>query len=159
MDDFALPTALPGLTEREAIADVMYRAVLSFDHGDEELLRSAVTDDVIFDLVGSTPKNGFAALKAAVFDHMAHKVDTTHHVSNVRVSLESGASTAQVSCTSFAQHVRKGKGLEEGPHKYWGGGMYLCDVVKEEVSGLWKIKHWKLKIVWVEGNPDVMKRE
>ncbi|KAI1742628.1 hypothetical protein F4680DRAFT_411255 [Xylaria scruposa] len=152
----ALPAALPGLTDREAIADALHRVVLAFDHGDEALLLSAVTNDVTAEVSGSPPASGIAALKAAVFDRVAFSLDTTHFLSNIRVSVESGASTAQVSCSALAQHVRKGKGFEPGPHKFTSGGMYLCDVVKEEASGLWKIKTWKAKIVWVDGDPAVM---
>ncbi|KAF2972123.1 hypothetical protein GQX73_g1427 [Xylaria multiplex] len=152
----ALPSTLPGLTDREAIADALYRAVLAFDHGDDALLSSAITDDVTAEMPGSPPSSGIAALKAAVFDRVAYEIDTTHFLSNIRVSVETGASTAQVSCSALAQHVRKGKGFEPGPHRFTSGGMYLCDVVKDEPSGLWKIKTWKANIVWVDGNPAVM---
>ncbi|KAI0973185.1 hypothetical protein F4678DRAFT_428178 [Xylaria arbuscula] len=151
-----LPSILPGLTDREAIADTLYRAVLAFDHGDDAILRSAVTEDVIAEMPGHPPAKGVAALKATVFDRVAYGLDTTHFLSNIRVSLETGASTAQVSCSSLAQHVRKGKGFESGPHRFLSGGMYLCDVVKEEESGLWKIKTWKAEIIWVDGDPAVM---
>ncbi|KAI1120364.1 hypothetical protein F5Y10DRAFT_258586 [Nemania abortiva] len=152
----ALPAALPGLTDRESIADALYRAVLAFDHGDDALLRSAVTDDVVAEMPGSPPASSIAALKAAVFDRVAFGLDTTHFISNVRVSMDSGASTAQVSCSALAQHIRKGKGFESGPHRFMSGGMYLCDVVKQDASGLWKIKTWKANIVWVDGDPAVM---
>ncbi|TGJ81085.1 hypothetical protein E0Z10_g7684 [Xylaria hypoxylon] len=152
----ALPAALPGLTDRESIADVLYRAVLAFDHGDDALLRSAVTDDVTAEMPGSPPTSGISALKTAVFDRVAFDLDTTHFLSNIRVSVESGASMAQVSCSALAQHVRKGKGFEPGPHRFTSGGMYLCDVVKDEPSGVWKIKTWKANIVWVDGDLAVM---
>ncbi|KAI0096276.1 hypothetical protein GGR51DRAFT_568502 [Nemania sp. FL0031] len=152
----ALPEALPGLTDRESIADALYRAVLAFDHGDDALLRSAVTDDVAAEIPGSPPANGIAAVKAAVFDRVAFGLDTTHFLSNVRVCMESGASTAQVSCSALAQHVRKGKGFEPGQHRFMSGGMYMCDVVKQGGSGLWKIKTWKANIIWVDGDPSVM---
>ncbi|KAI1747996.1 hypothetical protein F4782DRAFT_534833 [Xylaria castorea] len=156
MDFSALPAALPGLTDREAIADALHRAVLAFDHGDNALLLSAVTNDVTAEMPGSPPVSGVSALKAAVFDRVAFGLDTTHFLSNIRVSVDGGASTAQVSCSALAQHVRKGKGFEPGPHKFTSGGMYLCDVIKEEESGLWKIKTWKANIIWVDGDPAVM---
>ncbi|KAI0471367.1 hypothetical protein F4859DRAFT_485434 [Xylaria cf. heliscus] len=152
----ALPAALPGLTDREAIADTLYRAVLAFDHGDEALLRSAISEDITVESVGSPTGSGIATIKAAVFDRVAYSLDTTHFISNIRVSVESGATTAQVSCSALAQHVRKGKGREPGPHRYTTGAMYLCDVVKEEASGLWKIKTWKANIMWTDGDPAVM---
>ncbi|KAH8164064.1 hypothetical protein CIB48_g4196 [Xylaria polymorpha] len=152
----ALPAVLPGLTDRESITDTLYRVVLAFDHGDAALLASAVTEDVTAEMPGSPLAIGISGLRAAVFDRVAFQLDTTHFLSNIRVSVENGASTAQASCSALAQHVPKGKGFEPGAHKFTSGAMYLCDVVKEEVSGLWKIKNWKANIVWVDGDPAVM---
>jgi len=148
----ALPAKLAGaLTEREAIADALYRAVLAFDHADEALLLSAVTEDISAEMPGLSSK-GVPELKAAVFDRVS-KLDTTHFLSNIRVTIESGT-TAKVTCSAMAQHVRPGKGFEPGPNKFTSGGLYLCDVVK--VGDLWKIKSWKANIVWVDGDPTVM---
>jgi hypothetical protein len=149
---FALSAKLPGLTDREAIADAVYRAVLAFDHADEALLRSALTEDVVAEMPGSPPAEGIAAIKATVFDRVS-KLDTTHFISNVRVSIESAA-TAKLTCSAQAQHVRPGKGFEPGPNKFMSGGFYACDVVKD--GNLWKLKTWKANIVWVEGDMSVM---
>jgi len=150
---FALPAQLPGpaLTDREAVADALYRAVLAFDHADEALLRSAVTEDIVMEMVGMSAR-GIPEIKAAVFDRVS-KLDTTHFITNVRVALD-GASTATVTCSAIAQHVRPGKGFEPGPNKFTSGGLYLCDAVK--VGEVWKLKTWKAKIVWVDGEPSVM---
>ncbi|KAI0509424.1 hypothetical protein F5B22DRAFT_329078 [Xylaria bambusicola] len=149
---FALPASLAGgLTDREAIADALYRAVLAFDHADEALLLSAITPDISAQMPGSSAK-GVVEFKAAVFDRVS-KLDTTHFLSNVRVSIQSSA-TAQASCSALAQHVRPGKGFEPGPNKFTSGGMYLCDLVK--VGELWKINNWSANITWVEGDPSVM---
>ncbi|KAI1350599.1 hypothetical protein F5Y01DRAFT_305259 [Xylaria sp. FL0043] len=148
----ALPANLAGgLTDREAIADALYRAVLAFDHADEALLLSAITPDILVELPGSSAK-GIAGLKAAVFDRVS-KLDTTHFLSNIRVSIQNDT-TAQATCSALAQHVRPGKGLEAGPNKYTSGAMYLCDMVK--MGELWKIKKWAANIVWVDGDPTVM---
>ncbi|EXJ78439.1 hypothetical protein A1O1_08839 [Capronia coronata CBS 617.96] len=148
---FAVPAKLPGLTDREAIADAIYRAALAFDHADKDLLRSALTEDVVAEMPGFSTK-GIPELKAAVFDRVS-KLDTTHFLSNVRVSIES-ATTAKVTCSALAQHVRPGKGFEPGPNKITTGGFYLGDAVK--VGDLWKLKSWKAKILWVDGDRAVM---
>lgn len=147
----ALPAKLPGLTDREAIADTLYRAVLAFDHADEALLLSAITEDIVAEMPGSSAK-GIQELKAAVFDRVS-KLDTTHFLSNIRISIES-ITTAKVTCSALAQHVRPGKGFEPGPNKFTSGALYICDVVK--IDDLWKIKSWKADIVWVDGEPSVM---
>lgn len=103
---FALPAQLMGgLTEREAIGGALYRAVLAFDHGDEALLLSAITEDIDAEMPGSTA-HGIAEFKAAVFDRVS-KLDTTHFLSNVRVSFAS-SSTATATCSALAHHVRPG---------------------------------------------------
>jgi hypothetical protein len=156
-----LPASLPGLTDREAIIDALHRAVLSFDHADESLLHSAVTKDIMVEMPGaSPPMSGIPALKETVFDRVAYKLDTTHFLSNFRVDLPGGegVTTARVTCSAMAQHVRKGKGRENG-NKYTSGGLYLCEVVKDGESGLWKIKNWKFNIVWLEGDASVMTGE
>lgn len=149
---FPLPAQLVGgLTEREAIADALYRAVLAFDHADEALLLSAVTEDISAEMPGAS-SHGVAEFKAAVFDRVS-ELDTTHFLSNIRVTMES-SSTAKVTCSAMAQHVRPGKGFESGPNKFTSGALYLCDVFK--VGDLWKIKSWKANIIWVDGDPTVM---
>ena len=152
--DFALPASLTGLTEREAIADALYRAVLAFDQADEALLRSAVTDDVSAEMAGMS-SNGIPEFKEAVFDRVS-KLDTTHFLSNVRVNIES-ATIAKATCSAMAQHCRTGKGFEPGPNKFTSGGFYMCDVVKD--GDLWKIKSWKAKFLWTEGDQAVMSGE
>jgi hypothetical protein len=145
---FALPAELAGgLTDREAIADALYRAALAFDLNDEALLRSAVTDDVSVEGPRSST-NGVDELKAVIFDRVS-KVDTTHILTNMRINIKD-RNTAKVTCSALAQHVRPGKGFEPSAGKLTSGGMYLCDVVK--VGGLWKIKTWKTNITWIDGD-------
>lgn len=151
----SLPAHLTGLTDREAIADCLYRAVLSFDTSSESLLHSAVTSDFSAEMAGQSSK-GIPEFKEKVFDRVK-ELDTTHFLSNMRVSVESGATTAKATCSAWAQHIRAGKGLEAGPNKFTSGGLYECDVVK--VDDLWKIKSWKAHIVWVDGDRSVMTGE
>ncbi|KAI0974989.1 hypothetical protein F4678DRAFT_470278 [Xylaria arbuscula] len=151
----ALPATLGGgLTDREAIADALYRVVLAFDLADESLLLSAVTPNISADIGGSSTK-GFAELKAANWDRIS-KLDTTHYLSNIRINIQSAA-TAQATCAALSQHVRPGKGLEADSKKWTAGSTYLCDLVK--VGELWKISNWKLKVVWVDGDFGVMSGE
>lgn len=148
---FALSAQLNGLTDREAIADALYRGVLAFDHADETLLQSALTEDIFMEMAG-TSCTGIPELKAAIFDRVS-KLETTHFLSNIRVNLES-APTATVTCSAMAQHVGTGQGLDPGSKKLTSGGMYLCDAVK--VGDLWKIKSWKMNLIWLDGDRSVM---
>ncbi|CAH0019981.1 unnamed protein product [Clonostachys rhizophaga] len=134
-----LPVKLQGgaLTEREAVADALYRAVLAFDHADEDLLRSALTEDITVTTAGQTSK-GLAELKTAVFDRVS-KLITTHFLSNIRVSIE-GDSTAIATCSALAQHVRAGKGFEASENKLTSGGLYYCELVNgPQISPGWMV--------------------
>lgn len=158
---FVLPAALPGLTDREAIADAMYRAVQAFDTGDEAILRSALTDDVemSFFAGGQTlmQGKGIAELKHIVFDRVGSRIDTVHYLTNVRVLLHPGADEAQATCNAIDQHCRQGKGAEAGPHRYTCGLVFGFDLVR--VGDLWKAKRWNAKVIWSDGDAEVMKGE
>ncbi|KAF5700340.1 hypothetical protein FMUND_14372 [Fusarium mundagurra] len=148
----ALPAELTGgLTEREAIGDALYRAVLAFDHADEALLLSAITEDIDAEMPGSTA-HGIAEFKAAVFDRVS-KLDTTHFLSNVRINITSSR-TATATCSALAQHVRPGQGVDPSSAKFTSGAFYACEMVK--VGDLWKMKAWKANIIWLDGDPTVL---
>ncbi|KAK7209025.1 hypothetical protein V2G26_016203 [Clonostachys chloroleuca] len=149
---YVLPAKLSGaLSDREKIADTLYRLVAAFDHADEDLLQSALTDDVVVEIVGFPSSKGISELQEAIFGRVS-KLETTHSISNIRVSIESTTS-ARASCTSVAQHARPGKGFEQGPHRLLGGGFYICDLIKE--GDIWKIKQWMAKPIWYEGDPAI----
>lgn len=152
----ALPVKLAGppLTEREAISDALYRAVLAFDHADEALLRSAATEDIVVDMAGHS-LTGIPAFKEALFDRVS-KLDTTHFLSNIRISIES-ATTAKATCSALAQHVRLGQRSDPSAPKLTSGGMYFCDLIK--VGDLWMIESWKADFTWLDGDASVMSGE
>jgi hypothetical protein len=73
-----LPTQLGGtLTEREAIADTLHRSTLSWDLGDEDLLRSASTEDMAFEITGGAATRGLAELQP-LFERVGSQLDTVH---------------------------------------------------------------------------------
>ncbi|KUI60990.1 hypothetical protein VP1G_08205 [Cytospora mali] len=118
--DLVLPSQLTGaLTQREAIADALYRAVLAFDHADEALLLSAVTEDLSAEIRDSSAK-GIQEFKAMVFDRVS-KLDTTHFLSKMRVTVES-ATEAKATCSAMAQHIRPSKGFGQVMNKFTSGG-------------------------------------
>jgi hypothetical protein len=150
-----LPTKLAGITEREAIADAVYRAVLAFDHNNEDLLRSAVTEDATFEFKDILACKGMTELKEKIYDRVS-KLDTLHMLSNVRVNME-GDNRAKVSCSAVATHCRAGQGIDPNGAKYTSGALYLCDVVKE--GALWKVSRWEVQVIWLRGDPSVMSGE
>lgn len=151
----ALPTALPGLTTREAIADALYRATNGLDTNDVALFDSAFTADTVFDLAGRELV-GLEALHTGCFDYVGKQLDTTHFITNLRIDVADGASTAKVTASALAQHYRGGQGTQDGATRLLAGSLYHVDCVKDSASGLWKITRWKLSIVWREGDMGIM---
>ncbi|KAI0869077.1 hypothetical protein GGS24DRAFT_512560 [Hypoxylon argillaceum] len=148
---FILPATLAGnLTDREAITDALYRAVLAFDHNDEALLLSAITPDLEAKMPGAYTE-GIDEFKAAAFNRVA-KHNSTHFLSSIRIDIQSNT-TAQATCTVVSQHVCPDEDYDPTANKFSSGGMYRCDLVK--VDNLWKIRKWVANYLWVDGDPTV----
>jgi hypothetical protein len=147
-----LPATLnPALSGREAIADAVYRCVVALDTDSPTLFRSAFTSDAIFDLNG-TIMNGFDAINTQCFASIS-KMDTTHFISNLRINVLDGDSKAEVTCSALAQHYRGGEGMKPGAAPLLAGSLYWLELVKDEGDdGLWKIKKWKMKSTWGQGD-------
>lgn len=153
----SLPITLkPDLNGREAIADAVYRGVLSFDLQDEALFKSSLTSDAILELNG-TVMNDLEAITAQCYDPVS-KLDTTHFVTNMRINILEEDSKAEVTCSALAQHYRDGEGMEPGTVPLLVGSLYWLDLIKDHEDGLWKIKHWKLKSTWGQGDWGVFGR-
>lgn len=149
-----MQAALSALTTREAVADALYRAVLAFDTDDQALLDSALALDAVFDLDGRI-MNGLDAIHSECFATVS-KLDTTHFISNVRINVVEGASEASMTASALSQHFRPGAGKTPGATNLMAGSLYFIDLVKDEVDGLWKMKNWKMKLIWSNGDWGVM---
>ena len=155
MHGIALPVPLPGppLSTRDAIADTCFTAFAALDHEDEPLLRASCTPD-IYTLIAGKECNGYAELKARVFDNVGAKLDTVHYLTNVRVAVDT-ETTGRVTFTAQAVHCPLGKGYEG--RKFTTGAIYTCEVVKGEGEGQeWKLKKMRSYHVWGDGDASVM---
>jgi hypothetical protein len=85
-------------------------------------------------------------------------MDTQHMLGAIRVDVQDGASTARVTAMGQNQHFRAGQGTVAGAPHLLAGVLNECEVVKDG-SGQWKMKTWRLKIIWTQGTYDVMKPE
>ncbi|PYI09451.1 hypothetical protein BO78DRAFT_394926 [Aspergillus sclerotiicarbonarius CBS 121057] len=148
----------PSLDTREAIVDALNRTVLSFDTGDVALFNSAFYPDATFAL-GDNVMKGRQSIHDNSFVNVA-KLDTTHFLSNIRVSMVEGAENkATLTASALAQHYRPGEGNKADATRLMSGSLYFVDVEKDETDGLWKVKNWVMKLVWTEGDWGVMKGE
>jgi hypothetical protein len=148
-----LPHTLTSLTDREAIADALYRLLTSIDEGDVPLFNSAWSgQDVIFDFGGNVT-SGLPSINAFLIGKIG-PMDTTHMPTNVRIELKDGASDAKLTAYALAQHAAPGTGPKEDSPKYLTGCRYYLDLVKKD--GLWKISKFRMRVVWTQGDAAVM---
>ncbi|KAK4861714.1 hypothetical protein LT330_003749 [Penicillium expansum] len=146
----ALPASLtPALSDRDAVADALYRGVVAFDTADDALFKSALTDDAVLVLNG-TVMEGYDAIYSQCYANIA-KLDTNHFLTNMRINITE-ESKAQVSCSALSQHYREGEGMKPDSDFLLAGGFYAVELVKDAGDGLWKIKHWTLKTTWGQGD-------
>lgn len=149
------PHILTSLTEREAITDALYRAVLGFDLNDTAIFKSAwIGEDVTF-VFNEEVVQGLETIRTRFLVPVG-PMDTTHTISNVRVDLKEGASTAKVNAYALAQHCPPGKGLDPNGPKFLASAIYAVDVVKDKSDGVWKIGKWAMKIIWTQGDTSIM---
>ena len=154
----ALPVKLsPPLNDREAINDAIYRAFVGIDSNDASFFDSAFVDEGRLDIDGNIME-GREALRTQSFGHLK-TLDTTHFVTNTRVNIDEGGSTASATASVLAQHYRGGQGTNPAAPRFLAGTLNWLQFVKDEKDGgLWKIKDWKLRSVWGEGDPSVLAR-
>lgn len=149
------PLSLPTLSQTEAVADALYRACRGFDTNDRTIFHSAwAGQDVSFTMDGKEYK-GLDAIVSDVLD-LVGPLATTHFVSNIRVSVEPGSSTASLNAYGMNQHCAPGKGLDPSAPKFMSGSTYDLALIKSKEDGLWKIKTWDMTIVWLQGDASVM---
>ncbi|KAA8644079.1 hypothetical protein EYZ11_005448 [Aspergillus tanneri] len=154
--DWSLPAALsPALTTREAIADALHRCMIGMDTNDTALFDSAHTQDAQWN-IGGRVVQGLQAIHRECYEKTIMTLDTTHYVTNIRIHVLDGASEGSLSALYQAKHFRGQTGTVPGAPSYTMGGVYFLNLVKDETDGLWKIKEFRMKKLWVEGDPSVM---
>ncbi|KAK5021558.1 hypothetical protein LTS07_010855 [Exophiala sideris] len=150
---------ISSLPLREAVADALYRCVLGLDCNDWDMFRSSLAEgeDISMELKGSISIKGPDQIKQFIFDFIG-PLDTTHHISNIRVDVKDGDDTATLSANAVAQHYREGEGPDPTTAHLMTGSIYVLDLVKDGKDDLWKIKKWSAKIVWRDGDRSIIDR-
>ncbi|RAH76249.1 hypothetical protein BO86DRAFT_425433 [Aspergillus japonicus CBS 114.51] len=150
-------TSLPKIPPqtKDAIIDPIYRVLISIDTASPALFASAIHEAARFTLNGRLLE-GADAIKTHVYDTVS-KIDTTHHLSNLRVTeFDEVKGTASLVATVLAQHYRPGEGLNASSKGLLAGGLYFVDVIREEEDEVWRVKEWLLRVLWREGDEGVM---
>ncbi|PYH67983.1 uncharacterized protein BO88DRAFT_454876 [Aspergillus vadensis CBS 113365] len=142
---------------REDIINALNRAILGLDTADSRLFDSALFPDSTFDL-HVTVMSSLPNIHKDSYDNIS-KMDTTHILSNIRVTMVEGDDNrAKVTASALAQHYRPGEGNVHDTSRLLGGGLYYCDIDKDVTGdGLWKLRNWVVKLTWTEGDWGVFK--
>ena len=151
------PQYLPSLSERDAIADALYRVAIGCDRNDVQLFNSGwAGEDVSFKIHrdDETVMSSLAVIRENILD-IVGPMDTTHNVTMVRVNLRDGADTATMTAMSTAYHSPAGMGRDPTGPEYIAGGEYLANLIKDG-SGVWRIKKLVLRVIWTQGDPSVV---
>jgi ankyrin repeat protein len=142
-------------SDKLAVADTLYRFAAGIDLKNRSLLASAFAVDAISDFRPAATKAGFDypvltgrdVIVAALSDSLS-RIDTTHSVSNPRVSVD--GDTAHLEAMVEAQH------LPHGDHSrhYLMKNRYDVDLVRQ--GDAWMIRHVTIDNVWRTGDPAVL---
>ena len=141
--------------DRLGIADALYRLGAGIDEASDTLLASAFTADAIVDFgpaaramgVDFPPLAGRDATASTLVATVG-KLDTTHAVSNPRVTMEDGRVVlrALVEAAHFPPGDRSRRCVMHN--------RYAADMRRED--GAWRIARLDVQCAWFDGDPQVL---
>ncbi|QWT20184.1 nuclear transport factor 2 family protein [Bacillus sp. NP157] len=141
--------------DKLAAVDALYRYAAGIDQRDPGLMASALAVDAVSDFRPAAAKAGFdypvlqgREVIAGALATSLSSVDTTHTVSNARVTIDAG--NARIDALVEAQHVPR-----SDPSKhYLMKNRYDVALVREGKA--WVIQHVVVDNVWRSGDPAVL---
>lgn len=142
-------------TDKLAVVEALYRYAAGLDLRDMDLLASAFAEDAVADFGPATrkagheypPVTGRDTIAAALSGSLSH-LDTTHSVSNPRVTIDGDAAHLEgiVAC----QHLPR----EDHSRHVLMTNRYDVDLVRR--GDIWVIQHVTVDNSWTEGDPTVL---
>jgi hypothetical protein len=141
------------LRDREEVVDALYRFGLGQDLQDRELLASAFAPDAELDFgpaaarwgAQSPPMTGRDTIVGTILGMFAGRVDTTHVVTNLRVSVD--GDEARLTAVVEAQHLLKADHRTHALLK----NLYAVRLVRDDAR--WVMRHVSIDNVWYVGEP------
>ena len=142
-------------TDKLAVVETLYRFAAGIDLRDRDLLASAFVEDAVSDFRPAAAKAGFEypvlegrdLIVAALSDSLS-RLDTTHSVSNPRVSVE--GDKAHLEAIVEAQHLPQ----DDHSRHYLMKNRY--DVQLARQGEVWRIERVTIDNVWRTGDPSVL---
>ena len=142
--------SLQQITDRQAIVVLLIQYAVALDTRNWKLLEQCFLPDAVADYgEGAGHNEGYPAIEETVRYFLEGLDSSQHLLGNYVVKIEGDHATT--TCYLHAQHYLE---QTEGGDTYTVGGTYEDEIVRT-VDG-WRIKHRKLMVTWVEGNPDLV---
>ncbi|GGP13936.1 nuclear transport factor 2 family protein [Nonomuraea glycinis] len=141
--------------DKLAVVETLYRYAAGLDLRDRALLASAFADDAVADFGPATrkagqeypPVEGKETIAAALSGSLSH-LDTTHSLSNPRVSLD--GDKAHLEAIVACQHLPE----DDHSRHVLMTNRYDVDLVRQ--GEVWVIQRVTVDNAWTEGDPTVL---
>ncbi|WP_433890652.1 nuclear transport factor 2 family protein [Streptomyces sp. CA-111067] len=143
------------LRDRAEIADALYRFGLGQDLKDAGLFASSFAADAELDFRPAAAKWGAApplmvgrdSIVSTILSGFENRVDTTHQVTNIRITPTGNGDTAHVTALVEAQHL-----LSADPGTYaLLKNPYEVEAVRD--GSRWVIRRMRITNTWFTGDP------
>ncbi|MFE1794542.1 nuclear transport factor 2 family protein [Streptomyces sp. NPDC059517] len=149
------PTSPTATEDKFAVVETLYRYAAGLDLRDKDLLASAFADDAVADFGPATKKagqeyppiKGGETIATALLGSLGH-LDTTHSLSNPRVSLD--GDTAHLEGIMACQHLPR---TDHSRHVLMTN-RYDVELVRQ--GEVWVVQHLTVDNAWTEGDPSVL---
>ncbi len=148
-DDYPVDACL-SLEDERAIVNATHRYAAAIDRRAWDELDEVFVADAYVDYSFVPELRGTDAVKEFVSATLKHLDSTQHMVANHQVAADGDGAKSR--CYLHAQHTRRGV---EGGANYVVGGIYR-DRWTKAAEG-WRIAERYLEILWIEGNPAVVR--
>ncbi|HEX7769529.1 MAG TPA: nuclear transport factor 2 family protein [Dokdonella sp.] len=150
------PAPLVASIDHIGMVDALYRFAAGQDLRDRELLESAFTAEAELDFRGPAGRlgaevplfEGRRGIVEAIIGSIRN-LDTTHTVSNPRVTASDGAHASLVALVE-AQHLPR---ADHSRHLLLKN-FYFADLVRD--GSRWLIERLRIENVWYDGEPSVL---
>ncbi|MBQ0851292.1 nuclear transport factor 2 family protein [Streptomyces sp. BH-SS-21] len=149
------PTSPTATEDKFAVVETLYRYAAGLDLRDKDLLASAFADDAVADFGPATKKagqeyppiKGGKTIATALLGSLGH-LDTTHSLSNPRVSLD--GDTAHLEGIMACQHLPR---TDHSRHVLMTN---RYDVELARQGEVWVVQHLTVDNAWTEGDASVL---
>ena len=147
------PAIAQELRDRAEIVDALHRFGLGQDLKDKDLFASAFAEDAELDFRPAAAKWGARppvmvgreTIVATILAMFAGRVDTTHQVTNPRVTVD--GDTARLTALVEAQHLLS---TDHGTHALLKN-LYTVELVRD--GHRWVIRRMRIENTWYTGDP------